>query len=376
MPQVLIVDDEADIREALAQIVEADGLEAVEAVDGAAALEIVKRRMPDVILLDIHMPNVDGMEFLKSMRADASLTQPSVIMVTAKGAPDDQYAAMKLGVVDYISKPWAPGEIELRIKWALKSGSTVPAVPWELSDAASVFREDQLEHTDGEAEPDLGYGESVDWSPLTLPEDSETDVVTPEEGGWLETKDGRVRVTLPAGAVSRAMALSASPADVDGELNPTSLRLRLGDEATDLTFSDRTGSPISGARLDRPMEISIRLDQHATEDVDDLSGIHVQELDNRTREWSDLPARVDLQKGIATVDKLEFHRLAQQKEGTVLVISDVESERESLCEILDSAGYGILIEPDLDKIIATIIGERPDVMLLDIAVHRKLKSRS
>ena len=144
MPQVLIVDDEADIREALAQIVEADGLEAVEAVDGAAALKIVKRQMPDVILLDIHMPNVDGMEFLKFIRADESLAQLPVIVVTAKDAPDNRYAAMKLGVVDYISIPWMPGEIELRVKWALKSGSTVPAVPWDMSGAAGVFRVDRF----------------------------------------------------------------------------------------------------------------------------------------------------------------------------------------------------------------------------------------
>ncbi len=104
MARVLIVDDEPSVRESLARLVEAEGLEVIEAEDGVAALKIVKGQPPDVILLDDLMPNLDGISFLKALRADAALSQPPVIMVAAQDRPDDRRAAIELGVVDYIPK--------------------------------------------------------------------------------------------------------------------------------------------------------------------------------------------------------------------------------------------------------------------------------
>ncbi|MCH7734029.1 MAG: response regulator [Chloroflexi bacterium] len=371
MARVLIVDDEPSVRESLVRIAEAEGLEAIEAEDGAAALDLVKMQMPDVILLDNVMPKLDGIGFLKVLRADTAVKQPPVIMVTAHGTPDERRAAIELGVVDYITKPWAPGQIELRLKWVLKAGSTVPAAPWELSGAESAEHEDDLELQAGEGQDDQKSAESDEWSSLDLPEGSGTDVVTPEEGGWLETKDGRVRVTLPAGAVRRAMALSASPVDANEKLNGASLRLRIGSVATDLTFSDGTGSPIEGVELDRPVEITLKLDPETAENADDPLRLQVQEMDGRTGEWSDLPTRVDLKNGVARVRKVEFPPPEYQRKGaTVLVISDEESEQKALCESLDSAGYDTLIESNPDDVIQTLIAERPDVVLLDIAMRR------
>jgi CheY-like chemotaxis protein len=73
MPRVLIVDDELSIRELLVRIVEAEGLEAIEADDGSVALELARAQTPDVILLDNIMPKMDGLEFLKALRADSGL---------------------------------------------------------------------------------------------------------------------------------------------------------------------------------------------------------------------------------------------------------------------------------------------------------------
>jgi PleD family two-component response regulator len=167
------------------------------------------------------------------------------------------------------------------------------------------------------------------------------------------------------------MALSASPVDAGEEPNPAALRVRLGKEATDLTFSDRTGSPVEGVRLDRPVEITLTLDPEAAENADDPSAFQVQEMDSRTREWSDLPTRVDIKNGVAKVRKLDFPPPEhQRKEATVLVISDEGSEQETLCESLNSAGYDTVIESDPRNITAAIIKERPDVILLDIALRR------
>jgi CheY-like chemotaxis protein len=82
MPRVLIVDDEPSIRELLVRIVEAEGLEGIEAEDGVVALELARAQKPDVILLDNIMPKLDGLGFLKVLRADAGLSQVPVIMVS------------------------------------------------------------------------------------------------------------------------------------------------------------------------------------------------------------------------------------------------------------------------------------------------------
>ena len=371
MAHVLIVDDEPSIRELLVRIVEAEGLEVIEAEDGVAALRIVREQPPDVILLDDLMPNLDGISFLKALRADAALSQPPVIMVAAQDRPDDRRAAIELGVVDYIPKPWADGEIELRLKWALKAGSTVPAVPWELSGAESAARHEHLDLQGGGKTSGESSSKGDQWTSLNLPEGSGIDVVTPEEGGWLEARDGHVRLTLPAGAVRHTMALSASPVDVDEEPNPGALRVRLGGEATDLTFSDRTGSPVEGVRLDRPLEITLKIDPEAVTNAHDPSTLQIQEMDNHTRKWSDLPTRVDIKNGVARVRKLDFPPAENQRKGaTVLVISDEGSEQETLCESLNSAGYDIVIESNSDNVTRTLIAERPDVVLLDIGMRR------
>ena len=247
----------------------------------------------------------------------------------------------------------------------------MPAVPWELSGTESAASEARLKLEGGQKKRGESEPKTEQWSSLDLPPNSATDIITPEEGGWLETKDGRVRVTVPSGAVRRALAVSASPVDADAEPNPASLRVRLGNQATDLTFSDRTGAPVEGIRLNRPMEIAITLDPEASEGGVDQSDLKIQEMDNRTREWSDLPTRLNKKTGIAKVRKREFpppehHR----KDVTILVISDDESQQRELVDNLDSAGYEMLIEHNPDNITDTMIDARPDLVILDLVMRR------
>ena len=119
MARILVVDDSEDIRLALTTLLEDVGHVVMEAEDGSEVLEMVLSGNLDLVLLDVAMPRVDGFEVLKRLKADAGTSHIPVIMVTAKGQQEDLAIARKLGARDYINKPWAEGEVEMRVQWAL-----------------------------------------------------------------------------------------------------------------------------------------------------------------------------------------------------------------------------------------------------------------
>ncbi len=122
MAHVLVVDDSEDIRFALATILEDAGHEVSEAADGLEVIPSILKNRPDVVLLDVAMPRKDGFETLQQMKDDERTRDIPVIMVTAKGQPEDLTRARALSARDYISKPWADGEVELRVSWVLRAG--------------------------------------------------------------------------------------------------------------------------------------------------------------------------------------------------------------------------------------------------------------
>ncbi|MDA1296638.1 MAG: response regulator [Chloroflexi bacterium] len=119
MARILVVDDNADVRLALATILEDAGHEVLEAEDGEFVFDRVIDENPDLVLLDVMMPRVSGFDALATLKADTRTSQVPVIMVTAKGRPEDMAMARSLGAVEYITKPWAEGDVELRVDWAL-----------------------------------------------------------------------------------------------------------------------------------------------------------------------------------------------------------------------------------------------------------------
>ena len=123
MACILVVDDEHDVRLGLTQLLEEAGHDVVEAPDGAYVQIVALRDSPDVILLDVTMPKVTGFEALAKLKADARTADIPVIMVTAKGRPQDLHQARSLGALDYINKPWAKGEVVLRTEWALNKAA-------------------------------------------------------------------------------------------------------------------------------------------------------------------------------------------------------------------------------------------------------------
>ena len=119
MARILIVDDSSDVRLALATILEDAGHDIVEAEDGDQVFDLAIAENPDLVLLDVMMPRVNGFDALATLKADTRTNPIPVIMVTAKGRPEDMAMARSLGAVEYITKPWADGDVELRVDWAL-----------------------------------------------------------------------------------------------------------------------------------------------------------------------------------------------------------------------------------------------------------------
>ena len=114
--KILIVDDVPDNREMLEQILELEGYDVVQVPSGEVALEIAPRTSPDLILLDIMMPGIDGFETCKRLKSDEATRNIPVIFITARTDPDDVVKGFQAGGVDYITKPFTLEEIRGRVK--------------------------------------------------------------------------------------------------------------------------------------------------------------------------------------------------------------------------------------------------------------------
>jgi DNA-binding response OmpR family regulator len=117
--RILVVDDNPDVRLALATILEDAGHDVLEAEDGDVVFDTAVSQQPTLILLDVMMPRLNGFDALSQLKGDTRTNGIPVIMVTAKGRPEDMAMARSLGAVEYITKPWSDGDVELRVQWAL-----------------------------------------------------------------------------------------------------------------------------------------------------------------------------------------------------------------------------------------------------------------
>lgn len=115
--QVLVVDDEEGIRRVLRGYLEADGIGVREAATGAEALECAGRGEADLILLDVMLPDMDGVEVLRLLRTSSQIP---VILVTARAEETDKLIGLAVGADDYVTKPFSPREVVARVKAVLR----------------------------------------------------------------------------------------------------------------------------------------------------------------------------------------------------------------------------------------------------------------
>jgi len=133
--RVLVVDDDETVRDVVRRYLERDGHEVVVAGDGESALQLVAKQLPDLIVLDLMLPGIDGLEVCRRLRQRHSVP---IVMLTALGEEEDRVVGLQLGADDYVTKPFSPRELALRVGSVLRRAKGAPAASsmGELADGA------------------------------------------------------------------------------------------------------------------------------------------------------------------------------------------------------------------------------------------------
>jgi two-component system response regulator ResD len=124
--RVLVVDDEPMVREVLARYLAKEGYAVDVAEDGEQALAACAQALPDLVLLDLMLPRIDGLEVFRRIREQAPT---AVIMLTARGEETDRVVGLELGADDYVTKPFSPREVVARVRAVLRRSATVTSEP-------------------------------------------------------------------------------------------------------------------------------------------------------------------------------------------------------------------------------------------------------
>ncbi len=119
--KILVVDDEPDAVELVAFGLKGAGYQVSTAADGEEALRKAREQLPDLIVLDVMLPEVDGLEVCKILRRDGATASIPIILLTAKAGEMDRVLGLELGADDYVTKPFSPRELILRVKRLLRS---------------------------------------------------------------------------------------------------------------------------------------------------------------------------------------------------------------------------------------------------------------
>ena len=156
MPTVLVVEDERDIREVLRRYLERAGLSVLTTGTGAEAIRLLTSAPPDLVLLDLGLPDVDGTDVLREIHAAG---RPPVLVLTARSTVDDRIHGLQLGADDYVTKPFSPAEVVLRVQAVLHRSGGQPAENGPVTYGQGRLRIDEPRH---EASLD---GRSLDLTP-------------------------------------------------------------------------------------------------------------------------------------------------------------------------------------------------------------------
>jgi DNA-binding response OmpR family regulator len=126
--KIVVIEDEPDILEVLCYNLKREGYEVFPASDGHRGLSLIRKESPDLVLLDLMLPGMDGVEICGAIKKDPQTQSTLIIMVTAKGEESDIVLGLGVGADDYISKPFSPKELIARVKAVLRRGVLVEKV--------------------------------------------------------------------------------------------------------------------------------------------------------------------------------------------------------------------------------------------------------
>jgi two-component system, OmpR family, alkaline phosphatase synthesis response regulator PhoP len=126
---VLIIDDERDLVDLVRYNLEKEGYGVISAADGESGLTLAAERKPDLAVIDLMLPGIDGLEVCRLLRQGASTSMIPVLMLTAKTAESDRIVGLEMGADDYVTKPFSPRELTARIKAILRRASGYRQMP-------------------------------------------------------------------------------------------------------------------------------------------------------------------------------------------------------------------------------------------------------
>jgi len=141
-PAILVVEDDVDILRLITYNLETSGFDVAAAQDGYEALALARRRAPDLIILDLMLPGLDGLEVCKELKRSDSTRRIPVLMLTARGEEVDRIVGLELGADDYVVKPFSPRELILRVRAILKryTAEEAPAAVWRREGLSVDFQ--------------------------------------------------------------------------------------------------------------------------------------------------------------------------------------------------------------------------------------------
>ncbi|MCL5287892.1 MAG: response regulator, partial [Acidobacteria bacterium] len=138
MTRILIIEDDRDIIELVRYNLEQEGFSLVSARDGLGGLEQVKKSPPDLLLLDLMLPKLSGLEICKAIRRDEKLNRLPILMLTARGDESDRVIGLELGADDYVTKPFSPRELVARVKALLRRAESPEAASGKVIEIGSL----------------------------------------------------------------------------------------------------------------------------------------------------------------------------------------------------------------------------------------------
>ena len=121
-PTIVIVEDEPDILEILKYNLERENFNTLTSLDGSLGLKLIQNELPSLVILDLMLPSIDGLEICQRLKEQTSTASIPIIMLTAKGEESDIILGLGLGADDYITKPFSPRELVARVKATLRRG--------------------------------------------------------------------------------------------------------------------------------------------------------------------------------------------------------------------------------------------------------------